>query len=219
MEGGRRAALCTLGAMSGRERVVDYLREARRDELALARTLRSHIAMAPRGEYRRGLEGYLRETRDHARRVERRLAELGAGPGSLRSGARAMREAGGGLIAKGRAPLGVLRKGSADRALSGAQYGCATEGLVIATYTALETVASNAGDMETAALAASIREDEVRMLEWLRHEIVRLTDPFFNEALEPLELETASWIEIGQLSESEVKAALSRAGRDRAHRV
>jgi ferritin-like metal-binding protein YciE len=205
--------------MAGRDRVVDYLREARRDELALARTLRSHIAMAPRGEYRRGLEGYLRETLQHARRVERRLDELGAGPGSLRSGARAMREAGGGLMAKGRAPLGVLRRSSADRALSGAQYGCATEGLVIATYTALETVATNCGDTETAALASSIRDEEVRMLEWLRHEIVRLTDPFLSQELEPLELETASWEEIGQLSESDVKAALSRAGRDRANRV
>jgi ferritin-like metal-binding protein YciE len=205
--------------MAGQERVVDYLREARRDELSLARTLRSHIAMAPRGEYRRGLEGYLRETRDHAKRVERRLGELGAGYGSLRSGARVVREASGGLIAKGRAPIGVLRKGTADRVLSAAQYGCATEGLVIATYTALQTVATNDGDMETAALAARIREDEVKMLEWLRHEIVRLTDPFFRDELEPLELENASWVEIGQLSESEVKAALSRAGHGHANRV
>jgi ferritin-like metal-binding protein YciE len=205
--------------MAGRDRIVDYLREARRDELALARTLRSHIAVAPRGEYRRGLEGYLRETRKHAKRVERRLGELGAGSGSLRSGARVMREAGNGLIAKGRAPLGVLRKTSADRALSGAQYGCATEGLVIATYTALETVATGAGDTETAALAASIREEEVRMLEWLRHEIVRLTDPFLSKEIEPLDLETASWAEIGQLSESDVKAALSRAVHDRAQQT
>lgn len=175
--------------------------------------------MAPRGEYRRGLEAYLRETRDHARRVERRLGELGAGPGSLRSSARVMREAGGGLIAKGRAPLGTLRKGSVDRTLSGAQYGCATEGLVIATYTALHLVATNAGDTDTATLAASIRDDEVRMLEWLRHEIVRLTDPFLHDEIEPLDLDTASWAEIGQLSESDVKAALSRAGRDRANRV
>jgi ferritin-like metal-binding protein YciE len=205
--------------MAGRDRIVDYLREARRDELALARTLRSHIAVAPRGEYRRGLEGYLRETRKHAKRVERRLGELGAGSGSLRSGARVMREAGNGLIAKGGAPLGVLRKTSADRALSGVQYGCATEGLVIATYTALETVATGASDTETAALAASIREEEVRMLEWLRHEIVRLTDPFLSKEIEPLDLETASWAEIGQLSESDVKAALSRAGHDRAQQT
>ena len=130
-----------------------------------------------------------------------------------------MREAGGGLMAKSRAPLGGLRRSSAGRALSGGQYGCATEGLVIATYTALHMVANNAGDADTAALAASIREDEVRMLEWLRHEIVRLTDPFLHDEIEALDLDTASWVEIGQLSESDVKAALSRAGQDRANRV
>jgi ferritin-like metal-binding protein YciE len=205
--------------MADRDRVVDYLREARRDEHALARTLRSHIAVAPRGEYRRGLEGYLRETRDHARRVERRLGELGAGPGSLRSGARAVRHASGGLLARGRSPLGVLRRNSTDRVLSGAQYGCATEGLVIATYTALETVAAGTGDSDTAALASSIREDEVRMLEWLRHEIVKLTDPFLRDELEPLDADGARWAEVGELSETDVKAALSRAGRDRADRV
>jgi ferritin-like metal-binding protein YciE len=205
--------------MAGRDRVVDYLREARRDELALARTLRSHIAMAPRGEYRRGLEGYLHETRDHAKRVERRLGELGAGYGSLRSGARVMREASGGLIAKGRAPLGVLRKGSADRVLSAAQYGCATEGLVIATYTALEMVARGTGDHHTAELASTIKDDEVRMLEWLRHEIVKITDPFLRDELEPLDAEDAHWAQVGELSEMDVKAALSRAGRDRADRV
>ena len=91
--------------MAGDERVIDYLREARADELALARTLKSHIATAPRGDYRSGLQGYLRETRGHARRVHNRLDELGAREGSLRSGARALREAGGGVLALGRRPL------------------------------------------------------------------------------------------------------------------
>jgi hypothetical protein len=80
--------------MAGETRVVDYLREARRDELALARTLRSHIAVAPRGAYRSGLQGYLDETRGHARRVQRRLAELDAGDGPLKSSAWAVRKAG-----------------------------------------------------------------------------------------------------------------------------
>ena len=49
-------------AGAARDKVVHYLREARGDELSLARTLRSHIAVAPRGPYRTGLEGYLHET-------------------------------------------------------------------------------------------------------------------------------------------------------------
>jgi ferritin-like metal-binding protein YciE len=168
--------------VAGDERVIDYLREARADELALARTLKAQIAAAPRGEYRDGLRGYLDETRTHARRVHGRLDDLGAAEGVFRSGARFLREAGGGVLALGRVPLkGVARE---KRKLRGAQFGCATEGLVIATYTALEVVADRAGDRQTAQLASDIRAEEERMLEWLRHEIVKLTDPFIRQELE-----------------------------------
>jgi ferritin-like metal-binding protein YciE len=199
--------------MAGETRVVDYLREARRDELALARTLRSHIAVAPRGAYRSGLQGYLDETRGHARRVQRRLGELDAGDGPLKSSAWAVREAGAGIVARGRGPLNRLRRASPEeRLLSGAQYGCATEGMVIATYAALELVARSAGDDDTAWLASSIRDEEERMLEWLRHEILKLTDPFIRGELDTFD-------DYGELSEDDVKDALQRAGSHRAHRV
>lgn len=199
--------------MAGDERVVDYLREARADELALARTLRSQIAAVPRGEYRAGLQGYLRETQGHARRVGERLDELGASEGSLRAGARALREAGGGMLALGRLPLkGVGRE---KKLLAGSQFGCATQGLVIATYTALEMVADRAGDKETAELAADIRADEQRMLEWLRHEIVKLTDPFIRGELE----ESERWVEHGEVDMADVQRALSQAERSHAHRT
>jgi ferritin-like metal-binding protein YciE len=199
--------------MAGETRVVDYLREARRDELALARTLRSHIAVAPRGAYRSGLQGYLDETRGHARRVQRRLGELDAGDGPLKSSAWAVREAGAGIVARGRGPLNRLRRASPEeRLLSGAQYGCATEGMVIATYAALELVARSAGDDDTAWLASSIRDEEERMLEWLRHEILKLTDPFIRGELDAFD-------DYGELSEDDVKDALQRAGSHRAHRV
>jgi ferritin-like metal-binding protein YciE len=195
--------------MAGDARVIDYLREARADELGLARTLRLQIADAPRGQYRSGLEGYLHETRGHARRLDARLHALGAGVGPLRSSARALREAGGGVLAKGRAPLKALPGREPDaQQLRGAQFGCATEGLVIATYTALELVAGRAGDSETAKLAAEIREEEERMLEWLRHEIVKLTDPFIREQLDYAEADR--WSEHGEVSREDVQKALSR---------
>jgi ferritin-like metal-binding protein YciE len=190
--------------------VVDYLREARADELALARTLRAHIAEAPRGDYRDGLHGYLVETRGHARRVEARLNELGAGPGALRSGARALREASGGVLAKSRMTFRAIPR-SHERPLRGAQFGCATQGLVIATYTALEMLASRSGDHDTAALAADICADEQRMLEWLRHEIVKLTDPFIRQQLEDVHDDPVSL--------DEVQRALSRASGGHASRI
>ncbi len=166
-------------------RIVVYLRDAHRDEIALARTLRSHIAVAPHGEYRSGLEGYLHETRDHARRLERRLAELGAGPGPIKAGASVLRNAGGSMLAWGRGPVNAVRRASPEaHLLRSAKDGCATEGLVIATYKALEVVSVNEGDFETAHLAAGIRADEERMLEWLRHEILKLTDPFIRSELD-----------------------------------
>jgi ferritin-like metal-binding protein YciE len=201
--------------MAGDPRVIDYLRDARADELALGRTLRAHIAGAPRGEYRSGLKGYLRETRGHARRVHKRLDELGAGEGSLRSGARALREAGGGVLALSRVPLKAVPRSQSERKLlRGAKFGCATEGLVIATYAALEVVADRAGDRETARLAAEIRAEEQRMLEWLRHEIVKLTDPFIRDQLD----KTEQWTEHGEVSMDDVQRALSRAERGGADR-
>jgi ferritin-like metal-binding protein YciE len=197
--------------VAGDSRVIDYLREARADELALARTLRSHIAEAPRGEYRAGLEGYLEETRGHARRVEGRLNDLGAGSGVVRSGARALREAGSGVIAKTRVPLKAIPGAAPEKKpLRGAQFGCATQGLVIATYTALELVADRAGDPHTAKLAAEIRVEEQRMLEWLRHEIVKLTDPFIREELEHVDAE-GGWSEHDALSLDDIQRALMRA--------
>jgi ferritin-like metal-binding protein YciE len=197
--------------VAGDARVIDYLREARADELALARTLRSHIAAAPRGEYRSGLEGYLEETRGHARRLEVRLQELGAGVGALRSGARALREAGSGVLAKSRkaVPAAVIEK----KPLRGAQFGCATQGLVIATYTALEMVADRAGDRDTARLAGEILVEEEHMLEWLRHEIVKLTDPFIKAELD--QLDGGVWSDHGAVSMDDVQRALSQAERAR----
>lgn len=192
-------------------RVVDYLREARADELALARTLRARIASAPRGEYRSGLQRYLRETQRHARRIGGRLDELGAGEGPLRSGAQALREAVAGMLSIGRLPLKAVARN--EETLHGSQFGCATQGLVIATYTALEMVADRAGDRDTAQLAGEIREEEQRMLEWLRHEIVKLTDPFIRDQLD------ADWSQHDAVSVDEVQRALERAGRGHADRV
>jgi hypothetical protein len=103
-------------------------------------------------------------------------------------------------------PLKAL-PGAREQPLRGAQFGCATQGLVIATYTALEMVAGRAGDGDTAALAADIRAEEQRMLEWLRHEIVKLTDPFIREQLDTAD----AWSEHGEVELDDIQAALARA--------
>ena len=60
--------------------------------------------------------------------------------------------------------------------LKNAKDAAATEALEIATYTAIERLATSVGDDETARLAASIRTDEERMLARVLEEIPKLTD-------------------------------------------
>jgi ferritin-like metal-binding protein YciE len=196
-----------------RERIVALLREALADELALARRLRSHIASAPRGAYRAGLERYLRETRSHVRRVGERLADLGDRPSKLRAARSGLL---GGLLA----PFAALRRRNENKMLASAQFGCATEGMVIATYLALEQLADRAGDMRTADLARDIRRDEQQMLEWLRHEILKLTDSFLMTELDlvlgepPVAVEgrrpPRRWHELGELPADTVRDALAQ---------
>src|SRR3954447_10044389 len=92
-----------------RQKVVQYLNEAHASEVALVRVLQSQIAMTPRGAYRNALETHLRETRDHAGRVDRRLAALGQGGNPLMAVVGAVESAVGQALAFGKTPIDLLR--------------------------------------------------------------------------------------------------------------
>ena len=70
--------------MDPNQKIVQYLNEAHASEAGLTRVLQSQIAMTPRGDYRDGLELHLRETREHARRIETRVARLDGGDSPVR---------------------------------------------------------------------------------------------------------------------------------------
>jgi len=159
------------------QKTVQYLDEAHATEMGLVRVLQSQIAMTPRGSYRTALERHLRETREHARRLEARLRELGHGGNLIQAGIGAAET----MIAQGLAiaktPFDLLRgSGGEEKVLKNAKDAAATEALEIATYTAIERLARDLGDDETARLAASIRADEERMLARVLDEIPKLTD-------------------------------------------
>jgi ferritin-like metal-binding protein YciE len=159
------------------QKVVQYLDEALATEQALVRVLQSQIAMTPRGSYRSELERHLRETRDHATRVGRRLDALGHGSNPLMAIAGAAQTVVGQALALGKTPFDLVRgSGGEEKVLKNAKDACATEALEIATYTAIEQLAKSVGDTETATLAASIRADEERMLERVLREIPKLTE-------------------------------------------
>jgi ferritin-like metal-binding protein YciE len=156
---------------------VQYLDEALATEQALVRVLQSQIAMTPRGSYRTELERHLRETRDHATRVGRRRDALGHGSNPLMAIAGAAQTVLGQALAIGKTPFDLVRgSGGEEKVLKNAKDACATEALEIATYTAIERLAKSVGDDETAALAASIRADEEKMLERVLREIPKLTE-------------------------------------------
>jgi ferritin-like metal-binding protein YciE len=160
------------------KKIVQYLHEAHAMERALVRVLQSQIAMTPRGSHRNGLESHLLETRAHAERVQQRLRELGQGSANpIALGIGLVQTAVGQALALGKAPLDLVRgSGREEKVLKNAKDTCAAEALETATYTALERLARDVGDGDTATLAASILADDRRMLEHLMAELPKLTD-------------------------------------------
>jgi ferritin-like metal-binding protein YciE len=166
-------------------KIVQYLTEAHASEVALVNVLTEQVAMTPRGPYRTALERHHKETRDHAQRIQKRLGEIDAGshPLQLVTGlAQTMLEQG---LALAKAPLDMLRgHGGEEKVLKNAKDTAATEAVEIATYVSLEQLAREAGDQETAKLAASIRRDEERMLDSVLKEIPKLTTAAYKATVE-----------------------------------
>ena len=159
------------------QKVVQYLGEAHASEVGLVSVLRSQIAMTPRGSYRDGLEKHLDETRRHAQRIQKRLGELGQGRNPVQVFVGFAETLISQSLALSKTPFDLLRgSGGEEKVLKNAKDACATEALEIATYTALERLATRVGDEQTAKLAASILGDEERMLERIMREIPKLTD-------------------------------------------
>jgi len=168
-------------SQSEQQKIIQYLGEAHQTEMALTRVLQSQIAMTPRGSYRSAVESHLRETRDHAERVQARLGELGEGGGNpLTAGVGFVGGVVGQALALGKTPFDLLRgSGGEEKVLKNAKDAAASEALEIATYTALQRLAERAGDQDTARLAKSILADEQKMLDRVLREIPKLTDAVF----------------------------------------
>jgi ferritin-like metal-binding protein YciE len=159
------------------QKLVQYLSEAHSMEMTLVRELQSQIAMTPRGRFRTALETHLRQTREHAKRLQARLRELGVGGNPLRAVAGGAQAVAGQAFALAKTPLDLVRgSGGEEKVLKNAKDACAAEAREIATYDALERLANDLGDKDTAKLAASIRGDEEKMLDRVRREIPSLTD-------------------------------------------
>ena len=150
-------------------KLVQYLNEAHAKEKELETSLQAHIGMTSRPPYKKRLQQHLKETKSHARQLERRIKKLGG------STARVPELASRGVaLAKG--PLHMMRgTGEEEKLLKNAKTEYSEEHHEIATYSAIEALAESVGDKETAKLARGIRREEERMAKYLQGLIPTLT--------------------------------------------
>src|SRR4029453_6758937 len=157
-------------------KLVQYLNEAYGKEKALEVALESHIAMTSRAPYKKRLQQHLRETKDHARQLERRVKQLGGGPGAVHALQEAATTAVGKAVAAAKGPVDTLRGiGEQEQMLKNAKQEYSEEAKEIATYKSIVAFGEKVGDRETAKLARSILRDEERMASFLERQIDTLT--------------------------------------------
>jgi ferritin-like metal-binding protein YciE len=156
-------------------KLVQYLGEAYGKEKELETSLEAHIAMTTRAPYKKRLKAHLKETKAHAKAVERRIKKLGGG-GQL------TQTAVGKVMAAAKGPLHMVRgNGEQEKMLKNAKTEYFNEHEEIATYLAIETLAEKVGDRETAKLAKGIRREEERMAKFLEGQIKSLTGAVVSE--------------------------------------
>jgi ferritin-like metal-binding protein YciE len=150
-------------------KLVQYMNEAYGKERELESSLQAHIEMTTKPPYKKRLKQHLKETKAHAKALERRIKKLGGGGHAVQT-----------IVAKAtaaaKAPLHAVRgSGEQEKMLKNAKTQYFNEHEEISTYLALETFATKVGDKETAKLARDIRRDEERMAKFLEGQIKSLS--------------------------------------------
>lgn len=158
-------------------KLVQFLSEAHTKEKELETALELHIAMTSRPPYKKRLKQHLKETKSHAKQLERRIKKLGGGGSIVKT---ATTVAGKGKaaakgqidIVRGLSP--VAGTGEAEQMLKNARQEYTEEAQEIATYRSIEAFAEKVADRETAKLARDIRREEERMAKFLERQIKTL---------------------------------------------
>lgn len=160
-------------------KLTQYLVEALGKEKELEVALAAHIEMTTRAPYKKRLKEHLKETKGHSKQLERRIKQVSSnGAATIAKGAAQVNR----LIATAKGPLHAMRGNSeAEKMLKNAKTEYFSEHEEIATYTAIEVLAEQLGDSETAKMARSIRRDEERMAGFLEKQIPILTRQMVKE--------------------------------------
>jgi ferritin-like metal-binding protein YciE len=150
-------------------KLVQYLNEAYGKEKELETSLEAHIEMTTKAPYKKRLKQHLKETKSHAKQLERRIKKLGGGGHAIQT-----------VVAKATAaakgPLHAVRgSGEQEKMLKNAKTEYFNEHEEISTYLAIEIFAEKVSDKETAKLARDIRREEERMAKFLEGQIKSLS--------------------------------------------
>jgi ferritin-like metal-binding protein YciE len=171
-------------------KLIQYLNEAYGKEKELETALQAHIGMTTKMPYKKRLQQHLKETKAHARQVERRIkqlggkAEAGPAPGPIGDVASAATSAASKAVSAAKGPLHAIRgTGENEKMLKNAKTEFSEEHEEIATYTAIETLADAVGDKDTVKLARGIRREEERMAKFLAGQIPTLTKAVAREEI------------------------------------
>jgi len=180
-------------------KLIQYLNEAYGKERQLETALDAHIQMTTRAPYKKRLQEHLRETKGHAREVERRIKKLGGqaelapapGPEIVTEAASAATSLASKAVSAAKGPLHMIRgTGEQEKMLKNAKTEYWNEFEEIATYTAIETLADEVGDKDTAQLARKIRREEEKMAKFLERQIPQLTKGVVKEEIPSSERQT-----------------------------
>src|SRR3954449_690113 len=176
-------------------KLIQYLNEAYGKEKQLETALQAHISLTTRPPYKKRLQQHLKETKQHAKLLERRVKKLGGTPDAgpdIPGPAEAVANLAGRAVAAAQGPLHALRgTGEAEKMLKNAKDEYHEEAEEIANYTAIEALADEVGDKETAKIAKGIRREEERMAKFLEKLIPQLTKAVAKEEIPAAERKTS----------------------------
>ena len=178
--------------------LVQLLNEAYTKERQLETALDAHAQMTTREDYAKRLKDHLKETRSHAAQVSKRIKQLGGtpetvslpGPDGLTKAAETVSDVLGKAKAAAQGPLHAMRgSGEQQRMVRNARTEYQEEAWEIATYTVIGSVATAAGDKETAKLARDIIREEERMQAFLAALLPELSADLAHDEIPVSEIE------------------------------
>ena len=165
-------------------KLIQWLNEAYGKEKQLETALQAHIRLTDNAPHKKRLQQHLKETKDHARQVERRIKKLGGtaeavdvpGPDVAGDALTAVANVAGRAVASAQGAVQGMRGTSPqERQLKNAKDELHEEAEEIANYTAIIALAEQVGDNDTVKLAKGILREEQRMYDFVEKQIPKLT--------------------------------------------